>query len=638
VTIRVLNLEDNPLDTELVERELRKAALEFTLTRVSGREDFTRALLDEAPDLIISDHNVPQFDGRAALDLARAHTPDVPFILFTGSLNEEAAVSYMKAGASDYILKDRIARLGPAVRDALERARERRALRAYEGLLRQIIDAAPNLIFVRDAEGRFLVVSRSAAETLYGMEPEALVGRSETELAGSPEEAAQALAEDREVLASGVAKLIPEVAFTSRRTGERRWYQVIKVPLHFAGATMPHVLGVATDITERRLLEERLRQAQKMEAIGQLAGGVAHDFNNLLTAIIGNADFLLQDLPSEAPSRADVNEIRQAADRAASLTRQLLAFSRKQVLQPRTLDLNQLVAGMERMLRRLLAENIEVHLHLAEDAGPVHADPGQMEQVLLNLVLNARDAMPEGGKLIVETAGIDLEAPDGAAAVGVAPARYIVLAVSDTGVGMDEDVRAHLFEPFFTTKEPGKGTGLGLATVYGIVQQSGGNVWVYSEPGHGTTFKVYLPRGAAAAAGPQARPAAPGRGSETVLVVEDALAVRALASRVLAGAGYTVLSAGHGAEAEAIAAGHPGPIHLLLTDVVMPGVSGRQLAERIAVRRPEIAVLYMSGYTDDAIVHHGVLQQGTPYLEKPFSPDDLARKVREVLDRGRREE
>lgn len=629
--IHIVNLEDNEFDSELIRRELQKAGLEFTLVRASGRREFEEALEQGKPDLIISDHNVPRFDGRAALDVARTRFPDIPFILFTGSLQEEAAVGYMKAGAADYILKDRIARLGPAVREALDRARERRTLRGYQRMLRQIIDTDPSLILVSDADGRFLLANQAAA-ALYGTAPEAMLGKTLADLNVPAEEAALALAEDRTVLATGQPASVAESMLTSPVTGERRWFQITKVPLRLPGDPA-RLLSVATDITQRRHLEERLRHAQKMEAVGQLAGGVAHDFNNLLTAIIGNADFLLQDLAPGAASRADVSEIRQAADRAAALTRQLLAFSRKQVLQPRALDLNQLVEGVERMLRRLLTENIDVRLHLAPQLGVVHADPGQLEQVLLNLAVNARDAMPDGGKLVIETADADLQAPDAAEPVGVTPGRYAVLAVSDTGVGMDDHVRSHLFEPFFTTKGPGKGTGLGLATVYGIVQQSGGTIWVYSEPNHGTTFKVYLPSTATErAAEAAAAPTVPARGSETVLLVEDAQAVRALANRVLRAAGYNVLPAANGAEAERVASGHEGTIHLLLTDVVMPGLSGRQLAERIGAIRPEMRVLYMSGYTDDAVVHHGVLEEGVAYLEKPFTPDGLARRVRQALD------
>jgi PAS domain S-box-containing protein len=394
------------------------------------------------------------------------------------------------------------------------------------------------------------------------------------------------------------------------------------------------VWGTQRDVTEQRRLEEQFRQAQKMEAVGQLAGGIAHDFNNLLTAILGNTQLLLRDLPPADAMRADVEEIRKASERAATLTRQLLAYSRRQMLQPEILDLTVVVAEMDRMLRRLIGEHIALVTVLAPDLGRVRADPSQVEQVLVNLAVNARDAMPAGGKLTIETANVELDDAYAAAHLGAAPGPYVMLAVTDTGTGMDATVRAHLFEPFFTTKEVGKGTGLGLATVYGIVKQSGGHISVYTEPGHGSSFKVYLPRTAPAT--PPAAPAAPrppaARGSETILIVEDDPAVLALSSRALEAQGYTVLAAADGTAALRIVERHGGPIHLLLTDVVMPGMSGREVAEQLAARRAGIRMLYMSGYPGDAVVHRGALAPGSAFLQKPFTPDGLARKVRDVLD------
>jgi PAS domain S-box-containing protein len=382
---------------------------------------------------------------------------------------------------------------------------------------------------------------------------------------------------------------------------------------------------------ELRRAESQLRQAQKMEAVGRLAGGIAHDFNNLLTTILGTCDLLLEELPREKQWREDVEEIRKAGDRAASLTRQLLAFSRKQVIEAATVNLNETVSGVGSMLRRLIGEDIELVTRLEPHLGMVLADPGQIEQVLMNLAVNSRDAMPKGGKLVIETANIQLEAdPKGLPGVPAGP--YVMLSVSDNGIGMDAETRSHIFEPFFTTKEQGKGTGLGLATVYGIIRQSGGHVAVYSEPGAGATFKVYLPEVADSPTTRLVPPRAPRGGSETILLAEDEPAVRSLAQRVLEAHGYVVIAASGAEEALSLSRQYQGRIHLLLTDVIMPGLSGPQLAERLARERRDSKILYMSGYTDAAIIHHGVLEPGIWYLQKPFSPGGLAEKVREVLD------
>src|SRR6266566_7734702 len=399
--------------------------------------------------------------------------------------------------------------------------------------------------------------------------------------------------------------------------------------------------GTQRDITDLKRLEDQLRQAQKMEAVGRLAGGVAHDFNNLLTAILGSVELLLRELEPASPLRQDAAEIKKAGERAAALTRQLLAYSRRQVLNPEVLDLNRVVADMDRMLRRLIGEDVDLLTRPAPDLDAVRADRGQIEQVLVNLVLNARDAMPQGGKLTIETANVELDPGYVETHEGARAGAYALLAVSDTGSGMDAQTTAHLFEPFFTTKEVGKGTGLGLATVYGIVKQSEGYITAYSEPGHGTTFKIYLPRAAAPGAASPTPPAPPApqgkataRGSETILVVEDEEAVRSLSRRALEASGYTVLAAADGPDAVRLLERYGGPIHLVLTDVIMPGMNGRELVQRLVQRRPGLRVLYMSGYPGDAIVHRGALEPGTAFLQKPFMPEDLARKVREVLDQG----
>src|ERR1019366_3646341 len=396
------------------------------------------------------------------------------------------------------------------------------------------------------------------------------------------------------------------------------------------------ILAYTVDLSDRRALENQLRLAQKMEVIGRLAGGVAHDFNNLLTAILGYAELMESQLEDEG-LKSELREIRLAGERAAALTRQLLAFSRKQVLQPRILDLNAVVSEMEKLLRRLIGEDVELTTRLDPALESVKADPGQLEQVLMNLAVNARDAMPEGGTLTIETANSKLDAGFTTAHPGARSGEYAILTVADTGIGMSDEVRSHAFEPFFTTKEHGKGTGLGLATAYGIVKQSDGYITVDSEPGRGTTFRLYFPRaaGAAAASGRGERSALSPRGTETILLVEDESGVRRLSRTILEAQGYIVLEAASGDEALEVVRSHAGEIHLVATDVIMPGMSGRVLWDRLRVLLPDPRVLFMSGYTDDAIARHGVLEPGIAFLQKPFTPFSLAQKVREVLDAGK---
>jgi two-component system cell cycle sensor histidine kinase/response regulator CckA len=394
------------------------------------------------------------------------------------------------------------------------------------------------------------------------------------------------------------------------------------------------IFGIAQDITERKHLEEQLAVSRKMEAVGQLAGGIAHDFNNLLAVIMGYSELLLEAFPPDDPRNRKVHQIKKAGDRAASLTRQLLAFSRKQVVRPRVLDLNALVDDLSKMLSRIVREDIELTTILRPEIGHIVADPGQVEQVIINLVVNARDAIPNGGKVIIETANSHLDEHYCRSHPTVKPGRYVMVAISDTGIGMDAKTQARIFEPFFTTKEQGKGTGLGLATVYGIVKQSEGNIWVYSQVGKGTTFKVYFPlidRPPELVWTDRDRVESL-RGSETILLAEDAEDLRELTRSLLENNGYRVIVAENTEGAIRLAEQENEPIHLLLTDVVMPGMNGRQLAERIKANHPAVRVLYMSGYPSDVIVHHGILEQGIFLIEKPFSEATLMRKLREVLE------
>jgi signal transduction histidine kinase len=507
--LRFLIVEDLPADVELEVRELRKAGLAFSYRRVDTEAGFRDAVRDFRPHLIISDYSLPAVDGMEFLAVARVACPGVPFLFVSGTIGEDRAVEALKQGATDYVLKDRLASLPERVRRAL-----------------------------KEADGR----------------------------------------------------------------------------------------------RQRERLEEQLRQAQKVDAIGRLAGGVAHDFNNLLTVISGYTDLSMRDMP-DGPARDGLEQVQKAAGRAGELTRQLLAFGRRQVLAPAVLDLNAIVADIERMLRRLIGEDVEFVTSLAPGLDAVRADHSQIEQVIVNLAVNARDAMPRGGRLVIETGNVDLDGAYAQSHVGVAPGPHVMLAVSDTGIGMNQATLEHLFEPFFTTKAPGAGTGLGLATVHGIVTQSGGTIWVYSEPDRGTTFRVYLPRAEASpAAGVAVGPAPAAGGTETILLVEDDDAIRLLARRVLDTRGYVVLEASNGQVALDIARTTRRPIDLLIADVILPNLPGADVAAEVTRLHPGARVLFVSGYTAKAIRHHGVLDAGVSFLEKPFTVAGLAAKVREVLD------
>jgi len=510
---------------------------------------------------------------------------------------------------------------------ALETARLYQEVRDARDFLQSIAASSADAIVTTDVHGRITYWS-PGAEEMFGYQAGEAFGRTAAEFyAGGPDEARAIMAR---LLAEG--RLRDYEAIVRGKDGHTLVGSASISLLRDASGALTGTVGVLKDVTGRRVLEESLRQSQKMEAVGRLAGGIAHDFNNLMTVVLGRSDLLLRQLRPEDPMRRDIELFRKTAMRATQLTRQLLAFSRKQVLQPKVLDLNAVVENMESMLRRLIGEDVALRTILPPALGRVKADPGQLEQVIVNLVVNARDAMPHGGKLTIETS--DVELTDGEAQhAGTRPGPTVVLAVTDTGTGMDAATQARIFEPFFTTKEQGKGTGLGLSTVYGIVQQSDGGISVHSAPGAGTTFKIYLPRieeGVEIVPSPELHQRA-GGGTETVLLVEDEDELRAVVRETLQMYGYTVLEAGHGGEAMLIAERYSGPIHLLLTDVVMPTMSGADLARRLAAVRLEMKILFVSGYTDDAIVHHGVLEPGTAFLEKPFNPEQLVRRVREVL-------
>ena len=513
---------------------------------------------------------------------------------------------------------------------------ERRKADEIRSRLASIVASSDDAIISRGADGIIRTWNRGA-ERLTQYAAEEAVGKP-ISILYPPEQAARIDAERERIDTGAILEQVEMVIV--RKDGSPVEISLTSSVLTDDDGSLGASI-IARDVTERkraeaalRLSEEQLRQAQKMEAVGNLAGGVAHDFNNLLSVILGYTNLIVESLRPIDPLRADLEEVQKAALRATEVTRQLLAFSRRQVLQPAVLELNQVVSGIRKMFGRLLGEDIELTVLTSPVAGKIYADPGQIEQVIMNLVVNARDAMPRGGSLTIETANVTLDESYAATHLHVVPGAYVLLAVTDTGSGMEPATQERIFEPFFTTKDKSKGTGLGLSTVYGIVQQSGGHIWVYSEPGKGTTFKIYLPRTDRAVESllPHEPPAATLRGTETLLLVEDDEQVRTIMRAILRKQGYHVLEAQNGGEAFLLCEQFTAKIDLMITDVVMPRMSGRQLAERLVGMRPSMRVLYVSGYTEDTIVHHGVLDSGVEFLQKPIMPGALMRKVRELLD------
>jgi two-component system, cell cycle sensor histidine kinase and response regulator CckA len=632
------------------------------------------------PDLVISDLLMPVMDGCTLLRnwKADARLKQVPFVVYTATYTEpEDERLALSLGADAFILKpaepdDFLARIlavqahaaathatpprtPVGEESALLRVHGQTLVRKLEEKMLQLEDTKRTLqqeeaeLHLRDraiqavSQGIVItdphlpdnpiVYASPGFERMTGYSAEELVGRNCRFLQGQETDRAST-AKLGEAIREGRGSTAELLNY--RKDGAPFWNNVTVSPVVDTSGAVTHFVGVLMDVTHRRQLETQLRQAQKMEAVGQLAAGVAHDFNNLLSVILSYAALVLEELKPGDSLRADVEEIRRAGERATGLTRQLLAFSRQQVLQPRVVDLGQLVLGVERMLRRLLGENVELSLLTQPSLGAVHADPGQVEQIVMNLALNARDAIPNGGKLTIETANAELDAVYVAGHHGVVPGPYGMLAIVDTGIGMDAATRERIFEPFFTTKEKGKGTGLGLSTVFGIVKQSQGHIWVLSEPDKGTTFKVYLPRADRSPQTLAKPPPAPAtsRASETILLVEDDEQVLVMTRSILRRHGYNVLDAQNGGEASLISEQYASRIHLLLTDVVMPRMTGKVLAHRLLSRRPEMKVLFMSGYAANSASEGDALDVGGAFLRKPFTPDALLGRVRESLGTG----
>ena len=602
----------------------------------SGR-DALKQLAADPFDVAVVDIKLPDISGLGLLEEIKRTSPRTEVVFVTAFASVATATQAVNGAAFAYVTKpfemDQLLATLRRAAEKVEMAEARRvaddALRESEERFRATFEQAAVGIAHIGEDGAFIRVNQRLCD-IYGFTREEMLGRTFKELV-DPEDLDDILELRRRMFANKIPMYTAEVR-CRHKNGATVWVGVTASAVRDGTGEPKYSIGAIQDITERKRLEQELLHSQRMEGVGQLAGGIAHDFNNLLTVISGRSELLLDQLDAADPIRRELDLIYKTTGRAAALTRQLLAFSRKQVFQSKVLDLNELVQGATALLKRIIGEHVELVFIPAAGLGRVRVDPSQLEQVVVNLAVNARDAMPDGGKLTIGTANTALDERYAREHVGVHPGPYVQLTVSDTGVGMDAATRARIFEPFFTTKGPGKGTGLGLSTVYGIVKQSGGHIRVYSEPGRGTTLKVYLPqtdRERETVPDPGAGMPA---GTETILVVEDEAEVRALAHEILEGLGYTVVVASTATDALLIAQRQVGLIDLLLTDVVMPRMSGRALAETLGEMRPEMKVLFMSGYTDDAIIRHGVLEEGVAFLEKPFTAAALARKVRAVLD------
>ncbi len=638
----ILVIEDSEADFLLIERRLREDGLPAACQRVASLDGLREALDATVWDVVLFDYSLPQMDFMQCLELVTTRLPDAPLILVSGRVGEEKAVELLKLGLWDFVLKDGLVRLAPAIENGLREAHSRearrnadQALRESQAYLSAIVDNLPATVSrwcpdstLTYANGEYMrVIGRG--ENVVGRRwldfvPEE--GRGELEaycqrLAACPRKSSL----EHDVIASD---------------GSRRCFAWIDVPVFDNPEPPMEFLSIGIDITERKEaeteregLEAQLRQSQKMEAVGQLAGGVAHDFNNMLTAILGHAEFVREKIRSDPAILQDIDAIIATGRRTAELVRQLLAFARKQVIVPEVMDLNEVVDGMLKMLRRLIGENIELLWEPGEDLWAIKMDPAQVDQILANLLVNSRDAISGPGKVIIATTNVELDEIYCAAHAEFRPGAYVVLAVSDDGCGMDKETLGRVFEPFFTTKELGKGTGLGLATVYGIVKQNHGFINIYSEPGQGVLVKVYLPRhgGVAEAKKPASGPLEQSTGSETVLIVEDEASLLDLGRCFLERLGYKVLSASMPAEARQLVQTYPGQIHLLITDVVMPETSGPELWKYLSGVRPALKCLFVSGYTANVITGHGFPEEHIHFLQKPFSLQALGAKIREVL-------
>jgi len=634
--LNVLTVEDSEDDALLLAREFKKGGLDAEFTRVDTPEALRSALGEKLWDIVFCDYSMPHFSGMAALKLIREIALDVPVIFVSGTMGEDVAVEAMHAGANDYLMKDNLKRLVSAVerelRNAIMRAERKRAEESHARLA-TAVEQATETILITDLQGTIQYVN-PAFEKISGYTRAEALGQNPRILKSGKQDA-EFYRQMWDVLKRG--EVWHGHFSNKRKDGTLYEEETVISPIRDTEGAVVNYVAIKRNVTHEVQLEAQFRQSQKMEAIGTLAGGVAHDFNNILAIIQMQAD-LLKSGDSLSPEQVKIaDDISDTVDRAAALTRQLLLFSRKQTLRPRDLDLSQSITNMTKMLRRTLGENIEVQLNLAAQLMFVHADPAMLDQVLLNLAVNAHAAMPQGGQLVITTAGVEFDEFAASQSAPARPGSFVCLSVADTGCGIPPEILPRIFDPFFTTKDVGKGTGLGLATVFGIVQQHQGWINVYSEVGRGTTFKVYLPRlsGATVIQKTQPMPVAVSTGHETILLVEDESALRDVVQKTIAQLGYRVLKASTGVKALEVWKEHREEIHLLLTDLMMPdGMTGNNLAQRLIRENPRLKVVYMSGYSAEIAGKDLPLVEGVNFLTKPFATEKLAKIVRHCLDKN----
>ncbi len=637
--LRVLLVEDNPGDADLFKEMLEEKA-QYEIETVSRLSEAFQHAIEDQFDIILLDLGLPDSNGFATLQVMRKQVTKLPIIVLTGMSDEQMALAVIKEGAQDYLIKGQTdaSLLNRSIKYAVQRKQAEDELRKSEGQLRTLVQTIPDLIWLKDKDGVYLSCN-PMFERLYGAKEADIIGKTDYDFVDK--ELADFFAKnDRKAIAVG-KPTSNEEWLTFADDGHRALLDVIKTPMFDERGLLLGVLGIGHDISERKKAEEeklkleaQLMQAQKMESVGRLAGGVAHDYNNMLTVILGYSELVLERLDLADPLREDLLEIRKAATRSMDITQQLLAFARKQTITPIAFDLNDAVESMLKMMRRLLGEDInlawlpEIHLW------PVKMDPSQLDQILANLCVNARDAIGGVGRITIETKKAVFDERYSETHPQFIPGEYVLLAVSDDGCGMDTETINKIFEPFFTTKGAGEGTGLGLATVYGIVEQNGGFINVYSEPGHGTTFKIYLPRHTDLEAECQGKTQEriPRGNAETILIVEDDVSILTLTQRILTEIGYAVLVAQLPSQALQLGEKNQHKIDLLITDVVMPEMNGKELSDRFYELYPGIKTLFMSGYTADALGHRGILEQDIHFIQKPFSKESLAFKVKKILD------